>query len=233
MEFASYLAANNAIPESESLVIELARGAGPGEAAYFLGHIDSLLGLWRFPGALAIWNLLCSRSQLPFSPLSSGGNLVTNGDFSGHTVGEGFDWSIADAPGVLVAPVAGGGWTIWLSGTQPEECELISQFLPLEPGKTYDVEYRCRIKSSRTENGPDTGVSWLLLDRSGNRMADSEVRGEEPAPTRLTCRLEAAEPGARLVLFYRRPAGSPRMEGEIRLERLSVELGIDALHAQV
>ncbi|MCW5979526.1 MAG: hypothetical protein KIT09_15720 [Bryobacteraceae bacterium] len=223
MDYATYLAANGD-PENVELVVELARDALSEENDYFLHHADRLLDAWRFAPALAVWNALCSRGFVPYEPLDRA-SVVTNGSFSPSSLGRGFDWRVAGAPGVFVSPVGPHGWSVWLGGNQPEECELLSQFLPLEPEYSYRVRFRYRARSSDdAADGRATGLAWAVFDRSGTQIGGAALPvSRESREGDFTCSTLAGEPGVRLVLAYRRPAGSARFQGELALESLTAD----------
>ena len=60
--------------------------------------------------------------------------LITNGDFATEPSGHGFDWRLAHPPGVTDIALP-GAHRIVFSGKQPESCELLRQFVVLEPGQ--------------------------------------------------------------------------------------------------
>jgi hypothetical protein len=108
-----------------------------------------------------------------------------------------------------------------LDGTQPEHCELISQFLPIEGGKSYAVRFRYRVPPVRSES---TGLFWAVTDRSGNQIANAElVSSHDSQEGSFTCGLPQRETGARLSLVYRRPMGAARFRGEVRLEAVMAD----------
>lgn len=227
MDFASFLIARQQYSAAEPLLTELAASAREHETSHFLRLADRLLALWRFPAALAVWNSLCRQELVRYSALApESGSVLTNGSFAEPTIAHGFDWRITSAPGVFVAQMpAPAGWSISLSGDQPEQCEILSQYLPLEAGRDYRLKYRYRsTPAPMAFDNPDTGIRWRVYGAGGSVVAQSDPLardggGEES----FDFTMPAPGSGARLVLAYNRASGSTRTEGAVTLECVAVE----------
>ena len=230
LDFAAYIFDKGDV-SSEALLVDLARNAEKSESGYFLHHVNRLLEGWRFPTGLTIWNSLCSRGLIPYAALKPGeARVLTNGRFSEPSLGQGFDWRIPEVPGVFTSPIRAQGakvqgWNVWLTGAQPEQCELLSQFVPIEPGNTLRVNLRywLRPPPSGLRSGR-TGIFWAIVDKNRKQIAGAElIASGDVREDSFASLLGGSEMGARLILHYQRPAGSPRMETEIRLQAVSIE----------
>jgi hypothetical protein len=172
--------------------------------------------------ALAVWNSLCARNVLPFSPLAPDQNrALTNGDFRFPLSSRGFDWRAPETPDISAVRVRPGGLRIDLSGKQPERCELLVQFVPLSPGKS------CRLRYSYQTSGfpSQSGLEWHLSDlETGKDLLPSgpQLSAGDSKPVDVIFASRNAS-FARLALEYSRVAGTSRPEGSVTLR--DMELG--------
>jgi tetratricopeptide (TPR) repeat protein len=138
--------------------------------------------------------------------------LLTNGDFANEPRNHGFDWRLARPSGVthvqLNAPAA---HRITLSGKQPEACELLRQWLALEPGKRYTLHWEVRTQGMLSPTGIDwnAGVGRSPVENSDDWRIGS---AEFVAPAALVP----------LTLTYMRPTGQPRAEGSVEIRSVSL-----------
>ena len=164
---------------------------------------DRLLERRSITSAVAIWNKLCARKLVPFPPLDPDrGVALTNGNFQFVPLQQGFDWRTSQDPEISITRTQSPPeLRFHLSGKQPEHCELLSQFLPLSPGRryTFRFEYRTSI----------TGLSWGRPISAADDWKHQEVSLSSPG---------------KLALLYDRPSGSTRAEGEIWLRNTSIAL---------
>jgi hypothetical protein len=87
-----------------------------------------------------------------------------------------------------------------LTGRQPEACELAAQFVLLEPGRRYRLQWKT-----------DSDAPGFFLQIAGAEFPVAARAAEFEAPA-LT----------RLVLRYARPLGSARFEGTLELRDISI-----------
>ena len=83
--------------------------------------------------------------------------------------GGGFARRIASVPGVSCGRSAKERY-LWFSfsGTQPERCEPLSEYLALVPAKPYRLRFRYRT----SDIGLASGLQWQVQDvESGTRLA--------------------------------------------------------------
>jgi hypothetical protein len=176
-----------------------------------LDLIDRQAGQAFSPIHLEAWNTLCARNLLPFSPIRPG--ALTNADFRIPITSRGFDWRVPETPEITAVRLAGGGLRIDLTGRQPEQTELLAQFVPLPPGQT------CRLRFRYQTSGfpPESGVAWKILEVTSPPLSSpGEISIDIAFPTH-------AASLARLALGYRRLPGTTRLEGSITLRRLALE----------
>src|SRR5205085_1827994 len=96
----------------------------------------------RWSAALEGWNALCERKILPYPPLDRDrGPWLTNAMFSAQPLNAGFDWSVPDVAGVSASwRRSPDSLRIEFSGKQPEECEVLRQFVPVRPLRSYALQ---------------------------------------------------------------------------------------------
>jgi hypothetical protein len=121
----------------------LASGAGD-STDVLLSACDWLLAQKRPDLALGLWNGLASRISYP---APGAGQLVTNGSFGRPPTSHGFDWHVLTVDGVssyLNADPNALGFEF--SGEEPDGFTLMTQTVPVQPGKAYtlEVDYRSR-----------------------------------------------------------------------------------------
>ncbi|HUJ21653.1 MAG TPA: hypothetical protein VLX58_09045 [Bryobacteraceae bacterium] len=200
----------------------LAFGSGEDLRAVF-GYCDRLIASGDAGRAIHSWNALCWKSLHGYRPLApESGVSLTNGDFAAMPAQHGFDWRTPEVPGVSIER-SGRPARLWISfdGRQPEACDVLEQYLPLEPSRRYRL--RVRYQTDQIEAG--SGLRWQMADlASGEEIARSADLGGEQnteAAVRFTAPPEARL--SRLALIYRRTPGTTRIEGRISLASASLE----------
>ncbi len=155
--------------------------------------MDALLANGRRSEALQIWLNL----GYPNPP------IVVNPDFGPPRVGHGFDWRLAQNPGVTHVPLhTPPAHRILFNGMQPESCELLRQYAGVQLGQRYLLRWESR--------GVGNGIAW----RAGADSAPLRTGGDW-TPGQLS--FLATEDSSPLVLFYNRPLGEPRVEGSVEV----------------
>ncbi len=225
--FVTFLIGKEEFTAATSLAEKLAETATSQEEGYFLDITDRLLGARHFAEALVIWNSITSRGLLPYEALDPGGTaVVTNPEIDNQPLGRGFDWRIVEVPGVHAARVAPAGLRIWLSGEQPERCEPLFQFIPLESSGTYHLTCRYTFsRSSMTIADAPTGLRWEI-EAAGNGLSPIAASGflipTKEGSLGLTFRVPKGVTAGRLVLVHERPRGATRVEGTLILSEVRV-----------
>jgi hypothetical protein len=223
--YLSFLLADHRVAALEAAAQRAAGHAGPEDLPVLLASCDRLVEARQFPAALRIWTALSRRKLLPYLPPEPERGLsLTNGDFRAPLLSHGFDWRVHVAEGVSVSrSESEPALRITFSGRQPESCELLSQFVPVLPGR----EYRLRFRYRTSGIGPDTGVQWRIFDAAtAAQLADrsSYLSSEDEIEQEVSFSTPAKTHMARLVLLYQRAPGTTRIEGSIFLSRVSLVL---------
>jgi hypothetical protein len=177
---------------------------------------------WNRPGeAIELWNKLAGARRIPFHAFNANGReLVTNGGFATSPVSRGLDWHLNETDGIDAASEDNpGGLRITFSGRQPEACEPLYEYVPVEENRTYAV--RVQYHTSGIAKG--TGLAWQVTDASGESIgqgrdlsSDSDAWDTSTFTAPAGCRL------VRLSLIYRRALGTTRINGYVVLRAVSL-----------
>jgi tetratricopeptide (TPR) repeat protein len=225
--YLDYLLAGSRIEEADPVARKVLAQASKESAGALLNYCDRLLEMGRGQQALVVWNGLSERKLMPYSTLSpEAGNVLTNGDFGMPGMGTGFDWRVL-SPGGIYIDRAGKppALHISFSGKQAENCDILSQYVPLLPGREYVLSVRYRVAGIGAESGL---ICRLLAQPNGaDLLNDSGLLpgGAEDETERV---FQVTTPGrttlARLVFGYRRITGTMRIEGSVSLRRFALSL---------
>ena len=183
---------------------------------------DRLLEANNVVAALNIWNVLADNHSIPFGRLQPDkGRVLTNGDFRVSPISQGFDWRPAKLEGVSASGEEGGGLRLTFSGTQPEDCEPLVEFVPTQEGTGHELNFAYRTSGI----APGSGLGWRITDQNGGTMlvdvqslsSEQEKTGKVSFVAPDGCRI------ARVALVYRRLPGTTRIEGFIILRRVDLQ----------
>ena len=176
-------------------------------------HIDFLIAQGNLGEASQVWKARLREEKVP---VSSDGNLVTNGGFEQNEVlGGGFDWKIVKIAGADVSfddSVAFHGrrsLRIVFNGKENVDFYHVFQYVPVEPGREYLL--RAHVKASR------------LTTQSGLKL---EIRGVGQMFQVLSEPLIGDSGWKEIVIPFRTPASShgvlvmARREKTDRFDRL-------------
>lgn len=182
-----------------------------------LAATEALLAADQPGPALQFWNLLCARRFIPYSRWDPQSPLV-NGNFHPPLATPAFDWRTPATTGVMVLfGVPADGVKISLSGQQPEDAELLAQFVCLKAGYRYRFAFDYRTLNIAPE---ETGLRWRIGEYSSRYLAANEWQNSSldfSVP-------DAAGSGlAKIGLIAARRAGHARNEGEIWIRRARLE----------
>ena len=206
-------------PVAERLV---ALGSEQDLDAVFL-YCDQLIAAGDSDGGIHVWNALCWRRLQNYRPIEPGiSAALTNGNFSSPPLQHGFDWRIPEVAGVAVER---GGlpprlW-ITLNGHEPENCDLLEQFVALAPAR----KYRLRFRYQADDIAAGSGLRWRISTSRGEEIASdgADLASEQQAEGTVRFTVPPGVPLARLALSYRRTPGATRIEGGVALESVSLE----------
>ncbi len=227
-QYFAFLIGKNQLDAAPIVANRLMQHAEPADIPSMLTYCDRLLDKNNAPAALNIWNLLSTKRLLDRPALlPSSGMSLTNGRFEKPFLSQGFDWRLT-APGGVFVPNRAPSTPLRFdfSGKQPESCELLSQFLPVEPSR----KYRLAAHYETEGLSGDIGLKWRVIDmitgadllsgagqiKPGERLENAGQYGfSTPPETRLL----------KLLLVYQRALGTVRIEGSLSLR--SLDLGFD------
>jgi tetratricopeptide (TPR) repeat protein len=211
--YLEYLVARNLWEDAAPAAGRLAAVANSADAPALLAYCDVVLEAGRpashlLPSARHVWNSLCERKILPYSPIDEHRSSITNSTFSNPTVEHAFDWRIVpNLTGVDQIPI-NPGWRIALNGKQAEHCVFLMQFIPSVPG----AHYQLRTKMVASGLAEQNGIVWHASDAiSGTSIAIAAQQTgllNFRAPTALV----------RLALEYHRVPGTVRAEGAVSIQ---------------
>jgi hypothetical protein len=110
---------------------------------------------------------------------------------------------------------------IALDGHEPENCDLLEQYLALAPSR----KYRLRFRYQTDDIAARSGLRWRISAGAGGEIlsesADLASEQETDATVRFT--VPVAVHLARLALGYQRTPGTTRIEGRVALIAASLE----------
>lgn len=181
---------------------------------------DRLLAAGDLSAALDIWRSMKQGNWVEL-PAPSRAHPLNNGDFQVPFFRHGFDWTPIPPIGVVVDQFpAEKSVRITFSGTQPEHCVLLQQYVPLDPSRSYHLHWQAE---SREIQSP-SGLAWHLSPIPNKKQAapaatdllnSSEQMWDFTPPANASLYL--------LTLEYTRPLGSVRATGDVTLRRVSLE----------
>lgn len=196
--------------------------ASAAERQALLTAVDSLLARNLVPAATGLWNVLAGRGIVASGRWSPDQPIV-NGQFRAAPAEGGLDWRMAKADGVDAGiwPDAGEA-AITLSGRQPESVDLLTQVLCLAANRSYTFYAESLVEKLTG----DTGLRWEFRDaNSGAAIATPVALAAGAGWTAEQGDLAAAPEDrvVRLALTYRRPSGTVRREGVVRVRGVRME----------
>jgi tetratricopeptide (TPR) repeat protein len=225
-QYLGFLLNEGRIDAAEPVASRVLARADKDAVDVLLNYCDRLLEAGRSKQALTVWNGLSERKLIPYGPLTPGeGEAPVNGDFRLPGLGAGFDWRPSFPDGIDMDR-AGNPPALMLSfsGKQPENAEILSQYVPLLPRRQYVLSVRYRVSGIDAEsglvcyllaaNGKDLLNGQGLLPGGKDGDSEQEVRFQTPENTTL----------ARLVFGYHRMLGTMRIEGALTLRKFALSL---------
>lgn len=200
--YIAWLLEENRLADIEPVAERLLHRTLLADEELLLVYVERLIHEQQAQKAIAVWRRI-APSQ----------GLVTNRSFSSDLLGRGFDWRPVPIDGIRQyrgepEPSGSGGWRIDFSGRQPEISDVLTQYVVLAPGQRYRL----------TTEAQPLAASGLAPNSFCWIVAGTELPLEKPAEFRATRELD------QLVLRCRRPKGSTRFEGILRIQSVSLEL---------
>jgi tetratricopeptide (TPR) repeat protein len=218
--YLTYLASHNRIEPAGRAATRLLSWNRPEDAPVLLAACDQLIADDRPGEAIQIWNKLAELHRIPYGALSPGsGRSLTDGDFAKLPTSRGFDWRLPDVDGVTTLRIEQpASLQISFSGRQPENCDVITQFLPVLGSSSYELRFLYRTAGI----APQTGLAWRITDLNGAKtlVQGESLASESERDGKLPFRASAGIGLVRLALTYQRALGSTRIEGSIILREV-------------
>ena len=195
----------------------------PSDTPLLVASCDLLLEGKQVDAALRIWNRLAAGHRIPFAALEpKSGPYLTNGTFATSPTSGGFDWRLASLEGVTAAREEDrAGLRLTFTGNQPEHCEPLTQFVPVEENEAYELRFAYRTSGI----SPGAGPRWQVVDALGSgAIAESEpLSSPETAEGRVSFETPAGCRLLRLALVYQRVPGTTRIDGFVVLREVRLD----------
>lgn len=223
-QYLGFLLRTSRLDAAQTVAERMLGHATADDLPLLLASCDRLLEGREAATATRVWDSMVTRGMIEYETLiPNEGNVLTNGSFRTVPRSQGFDWRIPAVDGVTASrderPPA---LRFTLSGNQPEQCEVLWQYVPLLAARSYRFDFEYQTAGI----GPETGMRWEVIDltKAPARLAESVSLSAEnwvhgdfmfTTPGNLTT--------ARLVLAYRRAPGTTRIAGCISLRRLRLK----------
>lgn len=181
------------------------RGEVEKDRPLLLATVNRLLAAADASSATSLWRNLIAQRWVVADDVAP-----NNATFARQPLPVGFDWSLPSREGLHSWP-GPAGLEVEFSGSEPEDCEVTGQIVPLSPGD-YDMLY----SYLTTDIAPGTGLRWQILDAGSDALL--AVSQDLSSPILRTDSLvftvpSPATPLVRLRLRYQRAAGTPRISG--------------------
>jgi len=223
-DYLRYLLHNHQWPAALAVAQKLEPQASAQDRELLLGYADGMLDQHYYQAALSAWNALCLRKLVRYSPIDPGqGRPLTNGEFAADPLGIGFDWRIARVPGVAaVRNESPSGLRFEFSGEQPENCNLVYQYVPVQPGGRYALRFGYRTEGIE----PQTGLAWKVADAATHReivIPSLELSSDMWTSGRVPFVVPSDSETLRVTLTYRRRPGTVHIEGTAWLRNVGLE----------
>lgn len=220
--YTQFLLNTGRMADSEPVAARLAAIAAAEDEPILVSWCNGQLDIGEATAAMSVWNSLCTRHLIPFTPLDTAGDTITDGHLLTAFPGGGFGWRVPISPGVTVGrnPSPQYLW-IALSGDQPESCTPLLQFVPLVPRAGYTL----RFEYNTSELPPASGLRWSVFDaKTGIDLATDSPYLSSVDWKKDALHFKAPIGGlVRLTLICQRVPGSTRIEGSVALRRVWLE----------
>jgi len=184
------------------------------DAPLLLTACDRLLEAAHVDQAAELWDQLAREESVPSR---RAGELLTNADFEVPPISRGFDWRLPAPGGITVSREEAGGLEFAFSGNEPEDGEVLGQFIPVREKSSYWLRFSWDASGDLSGEG----LEWRITDAVGTHLrggsalkaADGQLEFDTPAGCRLV----------RLSLWYHRALGTTRLKGAVVLRKVSVQ----------
>jgi hypothetical protein len=224
LQYAVYLSNNRRFAAIPPVVQRLIRTVGSGDPHAWgrddllAGIEDRLLSAGDSESAIAVWAGMRHGGWIR-EGIPSPANPLTNGDFAIPFYEHGFDWSPLPVSGVQIDQFPNRKiLRLTFSGDEPESCVLLREYIPVEPGREYRMQWNALPDRIETPSG----LAWHVRP-VGSAAAAQIVSSDILALPQPSWRFKA--PAAKLCLLtleYARPSGTVRASGSVNLQSVSL-----------
>ncbi len=186
---------------------------------------ESLFKAGKIDQAVDLWNKAIQARWIALSPLDpSSGKSLGNDSFTGELLDLGFDWKNSIPLGVSASrSVKDRSLCLEFSGSQPESCELVSQFVPLLPDRQYRIKVRYRLRPANFA----TGLQWSVLSVPSGTPSMVGLMSPSAggfAEQSFSFKAPPQQVPMRILLSYTRLPGTTRMEGQLWIQSVQLTL---------
>ncbi|HEX5430865.1 MAG TPA: hypothetical protein VFW83_02785, partial [Bryobacteraceae bacterium] len=204
--YLTYLIQEKRLDAAAPVASKLANWHRPGDLPLLYAASDAFLNGNQGNAASSLWTALGH-------PAPSG---IFSPDFGNPRIGHGFDWRLIESSGVThLAEDNPPAHRIIFNGQQPESCELLLQFLALDSGRQYTLQWEARTSGFPAQ----TGLEWRIGSERGQLAASDEWKSGEFTFT-------ASADWPTLSLTYQRPLGEVRAEGYLEIRHVRIHARI-------
>lgn len=193
----------------------LVRAGDPeSDGGLLLSVINQLISRNDAVAANSVWRLLISHNWEVADSTSP-----NNARFQRTPLPVGFDWSLVEYQGLHSWPGASGLVTEF-SGTEPEDCIIAEQAIPLKPGK-----YAMNFDYHTSDIRPDTGIRWQVFDAKSNALlAESgDLSSDDPKDSSFGFIVPPDSSLLRVRLAYKRTLGTTHVSGMLYVQSTLIQ----------
>jgi hypothetical protein len=220
--YLSYLLGRNRVDLIGPAVQRVVEEKRPADVPLLMTACERLMEAGRVAEAAEVWNRQAEAGRIAFrTPAGDGEQLVANSEFAASPASRGFDWRLPAVDGVSVSREEDSrGLRVTFSGSEPEDCEALVQFVPVREKMRYELRFVYRTGGIASGQG----LGWRITDARGGTVLGegAGAAAEEDAEGRLSFATPAACRLLRLALRYHRNPGTTRMDGFLVLRKVAV-----------
>ena len=179
MKFLEFLAASGRVEAANGFWQDLASQKKPVSLSEVAPLVDQLIGSSHYAEAANVWSYARESSSNEAGQLLSEPNLIFNGSFEQQPLNAGFDWHHAQQSYVelnFADPAAkDGSRALKVDFTVPQnsEYDLVYQFVPVTPNRSYDLSALMKSQGITSDSGPKLRV----IDPRCQACLDTSTQG--------------------------------------------------------
>ena len=180
--------------------------------------LDHVLASGDIHTGLQIWATLRDGRWISQN-VPNANHPLTNGDFRQTFYRHGFDWNPIETDNVRIDQfVDEPSVDIALTGDEPEHCELLRQYVAMEPGFLYKMQWNADGQGITA----GSGIAWHLHPANGDEITDVVSGDILNAPQTWEVVAPPGVSGFVLTLEFNRALGRTRPTGRITLRKVSM-----------